>query len=471
MKPIRPLLLLASLSLAAPVFAGPGPGDLPLGAEEAGVGAEDGAVSGDEAVEEPVEAIDPAVANSPYLGRWDLDGTKAGVKVQTKLEVLPGPDGTFRVIRRSRTEDGRESVLEGTAVVRRELLLVEFDAPASVEEDVPEDLEPEAPTTGGLIGAIPDLDGAEPVDRPADAGEGRNAPLSIQGSVGKGGVNRPEDVRLIQAALVRRGYLKEGSFTPGRCDAALIAAISRYQKERAGFRWPDGRVDVDNRTLRAMNQEQALWAAGGRLLVIKGSVGLGGVNRPEDVELIQDALVKRGYLTATSFTPGRSDSTLVQAIYRYQRERAGFRTGDGRVDVADRTIRALNREQLRFAPGGEPDAPVAEPAVEEPEVARALDQLPPDAPVDLADPGAMFPNLPDEALIAVYGTRDGRILGACRDVLIGGDASIWTFERGFRHGAAPAAGTPAAGTPAALTPAAGTPALSPRALTPSAPLE
>lgn len=71
----------------------------------------------------------------------------------------------------------------------------------------------------------------------------------LLGSVGRGGVNRAEDVRRVQSLLVERGL------NPGPVDGVAgqrtIAAIVALQ--RRFMRRPDGRVDPNGRTWRELN--------------------------------------------------------------------------------------------------------------------------------------------------------------------------------------------------------------------------
>ena len=77
----------------------------------------------------------------------------------------------------------------------------------------------------------------------------------IQQSVGKGGVNREEDVRLIQKWLNQVSDLSGGPVQPlkedGKVGERTIAAISRFQQFQLGF--SDGRIDRGEHTeLRLM---------------------------------------------------------------------------------------------------------------------------------------------------------------------------------------------------------------------------
>lgn len=63
---------------------------------------------------------------------------------------------------------------------------------------------------------------------------------AISQSVGHRGVNRPDDVRLVQALLLSRGFARVGD-ADGICGPNTLAAITEFQ---SGFmRRPDGRID------------------------------------------------------------------------------------------------------------------------------------------------------------------------------------------------------------------------------------
>jgi hypothetical protein len=75
---------------------------------------------------------------------------------------------------------------------------------------------------------------------------------SISASVGKGGVNIPQDVSVVQKLLNDVPAQSGGPITPLKVDglawSKTIAAISRFQKIACGFQWPDGRVDPAGKT-------------------------------------------------------------------------------------------------------------------------------------------------------------------------------------------------------------------------------
>lgn len=74
---------------------------------------------------------------------------------------------------------------------------------------------------------------------------------AITGSVGQGGVNRADDVRVVQQLLYARGHTSVGTPPSGVCDAATIAAIRDYQSGYMNS--PDGVIDVGGRSWRLLS--------------------------------------------------------------------------------------------------------------------------------------------------------------------------------------------------------------------------
>lgn len=83
-------------------------------------------------------------------------------------------------------------------------------------------------------------------DQPATA----SGPVKLTGSVGRGGKNKPEDVKAVQAALNNRA--KAGLVVDGKCGSKTIAAIAAFQKAM-GMAHPDGLVEPGKQTLDALN--------------------------------------------------------------------------------------------------------------------------------------------------------------------------------------------------------------------------
>ena len=77
---------------------------------------------------------------------------------------------------------------------------------------------------------------------------------TIRASVGRGGVNQPEDVRIVQELLNQRLHLlTQPLVVDGRIDSATIAAIEAFQQRVVNLRQPDGRVDPGGRTFTALS--------------------------------------------------------------------------------------------------------------------------------------------------------------------------------------------------------------------------
>lgn len=77
-------------------------------------------------------------------------------------------------------------------------------------------------------------------------------PLTISGSVGRGGKNRPEDVMQVKRALQATGYLPAGEVN-GNVDSSLNDAIAAYQRDN-NLPVVDGRIDVSKYTMNHLNR-------------------------------------------------------------------------------------------------------------------------------------------------------------------------------------------------------------------------
>jgi hypothetical protein len=75
----------------------------------------------------------------------------------------------------------------------------------------------------------------------------------LQASVGQGGENRPDDVRLVQSLLNDRRPNGKPLRLDGVCGIVTIIAIRRFQANTMGAAVPDGRVDPGGETLRALS--------------------------------------------------------------------------------------------------------------------------------------------------------------------------------------------------------------------------
>ncbi len=77
-----------------------------------------------------------------------------------------------------------------------------------------------------------------------------NTSGEISASVGKGGKNKDADVKIVQTLLNEKH--NAGLTVDGDCGIKTIAAIKKFQQEKAGFGSPDGRIDPGGKTWQAL---------------------------------------------------------------------------------------------------------------------------------------------------------------------------------------------------------------------------
>lgn len=73
---------------------------------------------------------------------------------------------------------------------------------------------------------------------------------SISASVGKGGSNKLEDVKVVQALLNKHGF---GLVVDGDCGNKTITAIAKFQQTKMGMGSPDGKIDPGGNTWKALS--------------------------------------------------------------------------------------------------------------------------------------------------------------------------------------------------------------------------
>lgn len=186
---------------------------------------------------------------------------------------------------------------------------------------------------------------------------------SISASVGKGGTNKLEDVKVVQELLNQKGH---NLTVDGLCGRGTIGAIEAFQQ--SAFGWKDGRIDPGGKswgTLTAGGNtasndedtaaadessnsdsgtadaaatsgevEEALSASS----KISASVGAGGKNKAEDVLRVKQLLNKFGHKLTED---GNADAALTAAIKDFQTKYRGSSKPDGRVDAGGRTWNSL----------------------------------------------------------------------------------------------------------------------------------
>ncbi|MCB1934725.1 MAG: M15 family metallopeptidase [Nitrosomonas sp.] len=90
-----------------------------------------------------------------------------------------------------------------------------------------------------------------------------NQTIFIEKSVGKNGINQELDVNTIKKQLnAQMPSSHRKLIISGICDSDTIDTIIDFQKTVLGFHRPDGRIDPNGKTLRALNDSasQVKWA-------------------------------------------------------------------------------------------------------------------------------------------------------------------------------------------------------------------
>jgi peptidoglycan hydrolase-like protein with peptidoglycan-binding domain len=170
----------------------------------------------------------------------------------------------------------------------------------------------------------------------------------IKASVGHKGVNNSDDATLVQQLL--------GIDADGKVGRGTIRAIAQFQQS-LGSKKPDGRIDPNGFTWKALSKKGApstpskpddapkttepdapIEEALSTTSKIKKSVGVKGVNLPEDVLLVRILLNKFGANLPEEAT---ADDKLYEAIKKFQKEYRGSSKPDGRVDANGGTWGAL----------------------------------------------------------------------------------------------------------------------------------
>jgi len=79
---------------------------------------------------------------------------------------------------------------------------------------------------------------------------------TIVASVGRGGLNRTEDVLLVQELLNRHSQAPQRPLVvDGVMSSRTIAAIEAFQRRVVNIHRPDGRVDPGDRTMAALTRQ------------------------------------------------------------------------------------------------------------------------------------------------------------------------------------------------------------------------
>ena len=167
---------------------------------------------------------------------------------------------------------------------------------------------------------------------------------SISASVGQGGINNKQDVITIQNLLNTKGHKL---VVDGSCGPKTIAAITAFQKDIVKLTKPDGRVDVNGKTWKALiasNTTAAQTPTTPTVVAsttLTASVGKDGVNKPEDVKLIKSLLNQKANANLSLSNTAIGDVTIA-IITNYQKDVVKLKNPDGRIDVGGATWKALS---------------------------------------------------------------------------------------------------------------------------------
>lgn len=181
----------------------------------------------------------------------------------------------------------------------------------------------------------------------------KNSTGSITASVGNKGINKPHDVQLVQELL--------GIEVDGIYGKQTLLAICEFQRN-LGFRRIDGLIEPNKITWKNLIANTSSTRKKGIEVIkpdattektpqssktstktsttIQQSVGLGGINNPEDVSTIQNILKNTwGYNIPVN---GKIDDKTIQAIRKFQYRFAGnINSQDSKIDVGGKTFKYL----------------------------------------------------------------------------------------------------------------------------------
>lgn len=119
-------------------------------------------------------------------------------------------------------------------------------------------------------------------------------------------------------------------------------------------------LPFDHQDDEKTQQPKASSLSGAKVIKLSGSVGIGGVNKADDVKAVKARLHELGYTWVGDPNSADRDRGLFDAIKLFQSIIAGRSTvnGDGRVDVGETThrwLQAANAPRWVLMPNSDPD--------------------------------------------------------------------------------------------------------------------
>lgn len=190
---------------------------------------------------------------------------------------------------------------------------------------------------------------------------------NISGSVGKGGTNNPEDVKKVQNLLNKNGC---NLAIDGVIGSATIEAITKFQISKLGF--SDGIIEPGKNSWRVLsgqkpqlNNKPAATTSNNQPAVspsttLSASVGMRGTNNAADVLLVKTLLNKFGNnFSTTDASSSKVGPTTIEAIKKFQTEKAGLTDADGLIEPGKNTWKILSGETQPTAATAAPAASAA----------------------------------------------------------------------------------------------------------------
>ena len=130
----------------------------------------------------------------------------------------------------------------------------------------------------------------------------------IGASVGAGGVNRPDDVKIVQT-LLNLNIARLAPLPPieanGQCGPSTVEAITEFQRKVLGTTQPDGRVDPDGGTLARLSEAEP-----------PPAITLTGLALPAPAaKVLEEILAAAGLVTAQVTSVTRTPAEQARVMY------------------------------------------------------------------------------------------------------------------------------------------------------------
>lgn len=193
---------------------------------------------------------------------------------------------------------------------------------------------------------VPKNDNTTPTPQPS---------ATLKSTVGVGGENLPEDVKIVKTLLNKFGY-KLTPDNPNWGDSST-AALKDFQTKHVGIQAPKGLINSASKTWAALNASPSKpkttpattptkesTPAPVAPTTLKSTVGAGGENSPNDVKIVKTLLNKYGYKLNVA-APAWSDADTA-ALKSFQSKYVGLPSPKGLINNATTTWKVLSSSTL-----------------------------------------------------------------------------------------------------------------------------